>query len=148
MKPMEKLLKRSDIIIVYYYFLITDKGLNFKNFVNLNISLNKEELLIDHDKIIWLNDFKKKEKKILGKIENNLKSGWDLSKIPIFEKALMATSLYKIEKVIIDKKEINNAYEIINQAVEFSKKYFDFENYKYINKVLDVITKKETSIES
>jgi transcription termination factor NusB len=148
MEPIEKLLKRSDIIIVYYYFLITDKGLNFKNFVNLNISLNKEELLIDHDKITWLNDFKKKEKKILGKIENNLKSGWDLSKIPIFEKALMAVSLYKIEKVIIDKKEINKAYKIINQAVEFSKNYFDFENYKYINKVLDVITKKETSIES
>lgn len=145
MKPLEKLLKRSNVIIMYHYFLITDKGLNFKNFTNLNVSLSKEEASIDYDKIIWLNDFKKKERKILEKIENNLKIGWDLSKIPIFEKALMAISLYEIEKVIINKKEIDNAYEIINQAVKFSKKYFDFENYKYINKVLDIITKKEIS---
>jgi transcription termination factor NusB len=34
---------------------------------------------------------------------------------------------------------------IINQAVEFSKKYLDFEKFKYINKILDIVAKEESS---
>lgn len=133
-----KLLKRRKIIALYHYFLARDNAINFAELVNFNVPLS-EEVAPAVDDYKWISQFQLVEDTILTNLEQNLKSGWDLSKVPAFEKALLATALYEIRSLDTSKE----AFEVVNQAIHFSKKYFDFENYKYINKILDIIVTQQ-----
>lgn len=136
-----KLLKRHRVIELYHYFLTKDGAINFADFAVSTYPLDAEEEITSYHERTWIDDFRKQEFMILGKLEQNLKNGWSLSKIPAFEKALLATALYEIKQLPVGDKQ--DAFNIIDQAVHFSKKYFDFENYKYVNKILDIIVKEQ-----
>jgi len=65
-----------------------------------------------------------------------LKEGWFFSHLPPLEKAILVYASHEIffnEKVFI--------LSLINQAVDFSKRYLEPDKYRYINKVLDLLYK-------
>ena len=77
-----------------------------------------------------------KEKYLIAEIEKKLKVGWSFSHLPPLEKA---TLIYASYEIFFNPNTF--APTLINQIVEFSKKYLETEKYKYINKVLDLLFK-------
>ena len=69
-------------------------------------------------------------------IEENSKN-WDFSRIDILEKNILRFSTYSI----LHQKDIPVSV-IINEAVDISKKFCSDDSYKFINGILDEISKK------
>ncbi|CAH1755695.1 7432_t:CDS:2 [Entrophospora sp. SA101] len=80
-----------------------------------------------------------KEKFLSEKINEKLKTGWEFSRLPPLEKAILTYASYEL----LVGKNIDLAKMIIDQTINFSKVYCEEEKYKYINKVLDLLTKEE-----
>lgn len=123
--PVEK----QKIFLLYkYYLLSNDKW------------LEKEKIEDEKQKarITWFFNCLEKEKYLIEQIEKKLKTGWEFSRLPPLEKALLIFSSYEI----IFQKDVPIPL-LIDQAVIFSKKYLEEEKYKYINKALDLISKEK-----
>lgn len=73
------------------------------------------------------------------KISKNLKTGWDFSRFPPLEKAILTYAAYEL----LFGKNTDLAKMIIDQTINFSKVYLEEGKYKYINKVLDLLIKEE-----
>jgi transcription termination factor NusB len=67
-----------------------------------------------------------------------LKKGWSFSHLPPLEKSVL---VYAAHEILFAKDIFIPS--LINQIVEFSKKYLKDDKYKYINKVLDLIYKSK-----
>lgn len=135
-----KLLKRSKILILYRYFLLNQNDKEFDNFLELYLTFGENENKNSRD-LDWFNNFKIEKNKIINKIDSYLKEGWELERIPILEKAILATAVYEINSLKEEKKI--NFSSIIDQSVSFSKKYLENDKHKYINKILDEISKEK-----
>ncbi|WNE41876.1 MAG: Transcription antitermination protein NusB [Mycoplasmataceae bacterium] len=135
-----KLLKRSKILILYRYFLLDENDKEFNIFLELYLNSGENENKNSKD-LEWFNDFKIEKNKIFNIINSNLKEGWKIERIPILEKAILSNAAYEINSFKEEKKI--NFFSIIEQSVSFSKKYLESDKHKYINKVLDEISKEK-----
>jgi len=79
-----------------------------------------------------------KEKQLIMKIESKLKTGWTFSSLPPLERAVL---IYATHETFFN--ECVFIPSLINQTVDFSKKYLEPDKYKYINKVLDLLYKSK-----
>ena len=117
-------LDKKKIFLLYQYYLLFDN------------SFCEED--------VWIKDFWEKEKILIEKIERKMKITWKFYRLPPLEKATLTYAAYKI---IFD--NINNHQVLlINQIINFSKKYLEENKYKYINKVLDLIYKESLLTDS
>lgn len=117
--------REKRIFLIYHFYLFNwskeeffDSALNDDFF-----SFNKENLEVI--KKIFEN-LEETEKKISSKLIN-----WEWNRIPPLEKAVLINGLSEIN-IFSNKKQI-----VISESIKFVKKYCKFENYKYINAVLD-----------
>ncbi|WNE41557.1 MAG: Transcription antitermination protein NusB [Mycoplasmataceae bacterium] len=132
--------KRSRVLLVYHYFLLEENERDFDEFINLQLTLSENDDKFLND-LNWFKDFKSQKEDILEKINNNLKKDWSISRIPALEKSILANAIYEIKNSSFNNEK--SYFLIINKAIDFSKKYLDFEKFKYINKVLDIVLKEE-----
>ena len=118
-------LDKRKIFLLYSYYLLR--------------KAQKIENESDKERIFWLNNCLEKEKYLSEKITKKLKTGWEFSHLPPLERAILTYSTYELffgKNTDLDKM-------IISQAISFSKAYLEENKYKYINKVLDLISKEK-----
>lgn len=119
--------KKRNISLLYVYFLSGESNKIGRSFVTNRV----EE---------WFEDFKEKKLLLEKKISFSLKKGWKLDSIPLIEKTVIIISAYEI---IYLKENKYEAFKLINKVVEFSKKHLESEKFRYVNAVLDSITKEK-----
>ena len=117
------------ISLLYKHYLLDD--LNWLEPLQKQPQTNKQK-----NRITWFLTCLEKEKYLITEIEKRLKAGWDFSRLPPLEKAVLVYVSYEI----FFNPDVS-APSLINQIIEFSKKYLEAEKYKYINKVLDLLFK-------
>lgn len=122
-------LDKQKISLLYKYYLLGD--LSWWERTKSQEQTEKKKAKFD-----WLIICLEKENYLISQIESKLKEGWTFSRLLPLEKAALIYSTYEIffnEKVFIP--------SLINQMVDFSKKYLEPDKYKYINKILDLLFK-------
>lgn len=120
---------RYKISLLYKHYLLGD--LNWLEPIQKQPQTSKQKSRID-----WFLTCLEKEKYLIAEIEKRLKTGWNFSHLPPLEKAVLIYASYEIlfnPNIFVP--------ALINQIIEFSKKYLESEKYKYINKVLDLLFK-------
>jgi len=122
-------LDKRKIFLLYHYYLLGE--------VQKTESENEKE----RERIIWLNQCLEKEKFLSEKITRKLKTGWEFSHLPPLERAILTYAAYEL----FFGKNTDLGKMIISQNISFSKAYLEENKYKYINKVLDLISKEEKS---
>lgn len=125
---MNRSQKREQAIICVYQTLLLDKDIY--EVINNNIEddqvkrdlffLNITANLIEH--YDYLKDV------IEGKLQ-----GWDFDRLGYIEQAILLVGVAELLSEEADRAVV------INEAVEYSKKYADFDSYKLINGVLDKV---------
>ena len=123
-------LDKRKIFLLYHYYLV-DKFFNNKRVDNLD---EKEQ-----KRFFWLKDCLKNKDFLQEKIAKKLKTGWEFSRLPPLEKAILAYATYEI----FSAQDFNQVKMIIDQTINFSKVYLEENKYKYINKVLDLLFKEK-----
>ena len=91
---------------------------------------------------IWFNNCLEKEKFLQEKITKKLKTGWEFSRLPPLERAILIYAAYEL----LLGKNTDLAKVIIDQTINFSKVYLEEGKYKYVNKVLDLIIKERETL--
>ncbi|KLL04099.1 MAG: transcription antitermination protein NusB [Mycoplasmataceae bacterium CE_OT135] len=124
-------LDKQKISLLYKYYLLGDLSW---------LEPAKEQVQTEKQKaqIAWFLNCWEKEKYLITQIESKLKTGWTFSRLPPLEKAVLIYAAYEIffaKGVFIP--------SLLNQVVEFSKRYLENDKYKYINKILDLIYKSK-----
>ncbi len=71
-------------------------------------------------------------------ISKYLKRGWTLDRLYDIDKAILRVATYEILKG-----DLSPAEAVINDAINFAKKYSNDKSPKFINALLDTILKKE-----
>ena len=120
-------LDKRKIFLLYHYYLLG------------GIQKTEDENEKERERIIWLSQCLEKEKYLSEKITKKLKTGWEFSHLPPLERAILTYATYELffgKNNDLDKM-------IISQAISFSKAYLEEDKYKYINKVLDLISKEK-----
>ena len=123
-------LDKRKIFLLYHYYLLG-------KIAKVEDGNEKEK-----EKIIWLAKCLEKEKFLSEKINEKLKTGWEFSRLPPLEKAILTYASYEL----LVGKSIDLAKMIIDQTINFSKVYLEEGKYRYINKVLDLITKEKKNL--
>ena len=123
-------LDKRKIFLLYQYHLL---GI---------IQKTKEESEKEKERIAWLNKCLEKEIFLSKKITTKLKVGWEFSYLPPLEKAILTFASYEL----LFGKNNDLAKMIISQTVNFSKAYLEESKYKYINRVLDLVSKGEKTM--
>ena len=125
--PTYFLIEKQKAFLLYKYYLL-----------NSIDWLEREEVENEKQKlrISWFLNCLEKEKYLVKQIEEKLKTGWKFSHLPPLEKALLIFASYEI----IFQKQVPVPL-LIDQVIIFSKKYLEEDKYKYINKVLDLLSK-------
>jgi transcription termination factor NusB len=118
-------LDKRKIFLLYSYYLLG--------------KVQKIEKESEKERIIWLNQCLEKEKYLSEKITKKLKTGWEFSHLPPLERAILTYAAYEL----LFGKNADLGKMIISQAISFSKAYLEEDKYKYINKVLDLISKEK-----
>ena len=115
------------IVLLYQYYLLG------------NIQKIEAENEKEGERIIWFDKCLEKEKFLSEKITKKLKTGWEFSRLPPLERAILTYATYEL----LFGKNANLSKMIIDQTINFSKVYLEEGKYRYINKVLDLIIKEE-----
>jgi len=115
------------IFLLYRYLLIKNK----KNIFAL-IKNNIYQVKFENIEIIFEN-----EAKINLLISNNLKKNWTIERMNALIKATIFNGVFLI-KFLKQNKKI-----VIDQSLNFIKKFFWNQEHKYINAILDNCTKNE-----
>ena len=118
-------LDKRKIFLLYSYYLLG--------------KVQKTEKESEKERTIWLNQCLEKEKYLSEKITKKLKTGWEFSHLPPLERAILTYAAYEL----LFGKNIDLSKMIISQAISFSKAYLEEDKYKYINKVLDLVSKEK-----
>jgi len=74
-------------------------------------------------------------------ISKYLKKGWTLERLYDIDKAILRVATYEILKG-----NLSPAEAVINDAINFAKKYSNDKSPKFINAILDTILKKEKAL--
>lgn len=100
----------------------------------------EEENIVDSEAIFYINDvvkgIKENEKDIEGKIEENIKKDWTISRISKIDLTLLKLGIYEILYSKLPYKVV------INEVVELAKNYGDDSSKSFVNGVLASIVKK------
>jgi len=129
--PSRYFLNHQKFSLLYKYYLLGD--LSWLDQAKSQIQTEKQK-----NEIAWFLTCLEKEKYLITKIEGKLKTGWDFSHLPPLEKVVL---VYASHEIFFNK----NVFipSLIDQTVDFSKKYLEPDKYRYINKVLDLLFKSE-----
>ena len=122
-------LDKRKIFLLYHYYLLG--------------RIQKKEN-DNEERVIWLNKCLEKENFLSKKINKKLKVGWEFSHLPPLERAILVYSGYEL---LFGENNNGLVKMIISQTINFSKAYLEENKYKYINKVLDLISKEEKILE-
>jgi transcription termination factor NusB len=125
-------LDKRKIFLLYQYYLL-DKSFNKNKSID---NLDEKE----QKRIFWFNGFLKDEAYLREKIAKKLKIGWEFSRLPPLEKAILTYAAYEL----LLAQDLNQVKMIIDQTINFSKAYLEEGKYKYINKVLDLLFKEKS----
>jgi len=117
------------ISLLYKYYLLGD--LNWLEPIKKQSQTSKQKSRID-----WFLTCLEKEKYLIAEIEKRLKACWNFYHLRHLEESALVYASYEI---FFNPNTFAPA--LINQIIEFSKKYLESEKYKYINKVLDLLFK-------
>ncbi|MCE8169411.1 MAG: hypothetical protein I3273_04805 [Candidatus Moeniiplasma glomeromycotorum] len=120
-------LDKRKIFLLYQYYLLG-------RIQEIEAESEKEK-----SRIIWFNKCCEKEKFLREKIAKKLKIGWEFSHLPPLERAILIYATYEL----LVRKNANLYRMIIDQTINFSKSYLENGKYKYINKILDLLSKEE-----
>jgi len=118
-------LDKRKIFLLYSYYLLG--------------KVQKTEKESEKERTIWLNQCLEKEKYLSEKITKKLKTGWEFSHLPPLERAILTYAAYEL----LFGKNIDLSKMIISQDISLSKAYLEEDKYKYINKVLDLVSKEK-----
>jgi len=126
---------KRKVFLLYHYYLLD-------NFFSDKSVKNEDEK--GQKRLFWLNDCLKGETYFREKIAQKLKIGWEFSRLPPLEKAILIYATYELLF------KSNSDYEkmIIDQTINFSKVYLEEGKYRYINKILDLLFKEKNTVES
>lgn len=119
--------KRVKLTKFFYTYLIKCK---------IGIDINKEaveDFNLDAEQLKVFEYFLNNKSKIVDLINENTNKNWDCSRLNLVDQAVLFET-YSESKVLNTEKRI-----LIDQALITIKKYSDYDNYKYINAVLDKI---------
>ncbi|CFW92760.1 Putative transcription antitermination factor NusB [endosymbiont DhMRE of Dentiscutata heterogama] len=119
-------LDKRKIFLLYHYYLLGK--------VPKIVPENEKEKA----RIVWLNDCLIQEKFLQEKITKKMKTGWAFFRSPPLERAILTYATYEL--LCGNKADLYKM--IIDQTVNFSKSYLGKDKYKYINKILDSISKE------
>lgn len=124
-------LDKRKIFLLYHYYLVD-------NFFN-----NKSEDYVDEKeqkRFFWLKDCLKNKNFLQEKIAKKLKTGWEFSRLPPLEKAILTYATYEL----FSAQDFSQVKMLIDQTINFSKVYLEENKYKYINKILDLLFKERS----
>lgn len=127
-------LDHQKISLLYKYYLLGD--LNWVEPIKRQAATEKQKAAID-----WFLTCLTKESYLITKIESKLKTGWLFANLPPLERAVL---IYASHEIFFNRQVFIPA--LIDQTVDFSKRYLETDKYKYINKVLDLLFKSEKNI--
>lgn len=116
--------------VLYQYFLSGQSQQSFKQFL-----FEEEGKTLISEQCETLNKIIDYEYDLIELINVNLKEGWDFESLKPIEQAILILAVYEIVHTKTDKKII------INEAIIITKAYCPNDAYKYINGVLDKISK-------
>lgn len=122
-------LDKRKIFLLYHYYLLGE------------VKKTENESEKEKERVVWLNQCLEKEKFLSEKITKKLKTGWEFSNLPPLERAILTYATYEL----FFGKNIDLGKMIISQNISFSKAYLEGNKYKYINKILDLISKEENN---
>ncbi len=126
-KPLTQWEKRVKLTKFFYTYLIKFK---------IGIDINKEaieDFNLDAEQLKVFEYFLNNKSKIIDLINENTNKNWDCSRLNLVDQAVLFET-YSESKVLNTNKHI-----LIDQALITIKKYSDYDNYKYINAILDKI---------
>lgn len=126
-KPLTQWEKRVKLTKFFYTYLIK---------FNIGIDINKEaieDFNLDAEQLKVFEYFLNNKSKIIDLINENTNKNWDCSRLNLVDQAVLFET-YSESKVLNTNKHI-----LIDQALITIKKYSDYDNYKYINAILDKI---------
>lgn len=129
--PSRYFVDHQKISLLYRYYLLND--LDWLEQTKIQAQTEKKKTVI-----IWFLACLEKEKYLIMKIESKLKTGWTFSYLPPLEKTVL---VYVSHEIFFNKSVF--VPSLIDQAVDFSKKYLEPDKYRYINKILDLLFKSE-----
>ena len=127
-------LDKRKIFLLYHYYLVD----NFFDHKSGECIDEKEQ-----KRVLWLKDCLKDKDFLQEKIAKKLKTGWEFSRLPPLEKAILTYATYELFSV----QDFNQVKMLIDQTINFSKVYLEENKYKYINKVLDLLFKEKNAEE-
>ena len=119
--------KRVKLTKFFYTYLIK---------FQIGIDINKEaieDFNLDAEQLKVFEYFLNNKSKIIDLINENTNKNWDCSRLNLVDQAVLFET-YSESKVLNTNKHI-----LIDQALITIKKYSDYDNYKYINAILDKI---------
>jgi transcription termination factor NusB len=117
-------LDKRKIFLLYHYYLLS--------------RVQKSEGENEKERVVWFDKCLEKERLLSEKITKKLKIGWEFSRLPPLERAILIYAAYEM----LFGKNADLGKMIISQNINFSKAYLEGDKYKYINKVLDLIIKE------
>lgn len=126
-KPLTQWEKRVKLTKFFYTYLIK---------FQIGIDINKEaieDFNLDAEQLKVFEYFLNNKSKIIDLINENTNKNWDCSRLNLVDQAVLFET-YSESKVLNTNKHI-----LIDQALITIKKYSDYDNYKYINAILDKI---------
>lgn len=124
-------LDKRKIFLLYHYYLID----NFFNHKSGDYIDEKEQ-----KRFFWFKDCLKSKDFLQEKIAKKLKTGWEFSRLPPLEKAILTYATYEL----FSAQDSNQVKMLIDQTINFSKVYLEENKYKYINKILDLLFKEKS----
>lgn len=119
--------KRVKLTKFFYAYLIKFK---------IGIDINKEaieDFNLDAEQLKVFEYFLNNKSRIIDLINENTNKNWDCNRLNLVDQAVLFET-YSESKVLNTEKRI-----LIDQALITIKKYSDYDNYKYINAILDRI---------
>ena len=120
-------LDKRKIFLLYQYYLLG------------KVQKVEEEDKKAKERVLWLANCCEEEKYLGEKITKKLKTGWDFSRLPPLERAILVYAAYEL----LFGKNANLGEMIIAQTINFSKAYLETGKHRYINKVLDLIKEEK-----
>lgn len=121
--------KRVKLTKFFYTYLIKSK---------IGIDINKEAIQdfnLDADQLRIFEYFLSNQQNLIDLINKNTNSNWDCSRLNLVDQAILFETISEYNTFHTEKSIL------IDQALITVKKYSDYENYKYLNAILDKILK-------
>ena len=126
-KPLSQWEKRVKLTKFFYTYLIKSK---------ISIDINREainDFQLDAEQLQIFEYFVEHQQELINIINQSTNDHWNCSRLNFVDQAILFETISEYRVFHTDKKIL------IDQALITVKKYSDYQNYKYINAILDKI---------